>query len=197
MSARIRPALESLLHGLISLGIALLLAGFILTTASQHGRHGNPQLAADSLRMLWSPAVFAGVGALLIANGLVRSVSVVLRAGRRLQPELRAVRRVWRPRVVVPSPTAPPPQDAGASAAAAQASAAASVPSDAYGRACAELGVEPGSDWPVVRATWRRNLSRWHPDQGGSPELWSRKLAAYTLLEAWQQFEHPGGPGGP
>jgi hypothetical protein len=125
--------------------------------------------------MLWSPAVFAGVGALLIANGLVRSVWVVLRAGRGSQPEPRVVRRVWRPRVV----------------------ASASVPPDAYGRACAELGVEPGSDWPVVRATWRRNLSRWHPDQGGSPELWSRKLAAYTLLEAWQQFEHPGGPGGP
>jgi hypothetical protein len=196
MSVRIRPALESLLHGLISLGIALLLAGFILTAASQHGRHGNPQLAADSLRMLWSPAVFAGVGALLFATGLVRSVWVVLRKERGGQPVPRTVRRVWRPRAVAPSPTAPPPQDSEASVQA-PASAQASPPANAYGRACAELGVEPGSDWPVVRATWRRNLSRWHPDQGGSPELWSRKLAAYTLLEAWQQFEHPAGPGGP
>jgi hypothetical protein len=172
MSARIRPALESLLHGLISLGIALVLAGGILATASQHGRHGNAQLAADSLHMLWSPAVFAGVGALLIANGLVRSLWKMRRP------------RLGRPRSVSPSPAAPP------SPAPAQAPAR----PDAYGRACAELGVEPGSPWPVVRAIWRRNLSRWHPDQGGSPELWSRKLAAYTLLEAWQQFEHPGGP---
>ncbi|MCP9806170.1 hypothetical protein KBY71_06520 [Cyanobium sp. T1B-Tous] len=171
-------ALESLLHGLISLGIALVLAGFILATATQHGRHGNPQLAADSLHMLWSPAVFAGVGALLIANGLVRSLWL-------MRPRSSRVR----PRVVVPPRDAPP-----APARAAPAPAEAPAPPDAYSRACAELGVEPGSPWPVVRATWRRNLSRWHPDQGGSPELWSRKLAAYTLLEAWQQFEHPGGP---
>ena len=177
-------ALESLLHGLISLGIALVLAGFILSTATQHGRHGNPQLAADSLHMLWSPAVFAGVGALLIANGLVRSLWL-------MRPRSSRVRS----RVVVPSRDAPPAQAPAATAAPpAAASASAPAPPDAYGRACAELGVEPGSPWPVVRATWRRNLSRWHPDQGGSPELWSRKLAAYTLLEAWQQFEHPGGP---
>lgn len=163
-------ALESLLHGLISLGIALVLAGFILATATQHGRHGNPQLAADSLHMLWSPAVFAGVGALLIANGLVRSLWLVLPRRTRV-----------RPRPVVLSRDAPP------------APPLAPVPPNAYIRACAELGVEPGSPWPVVRATWRRHLSRWHPDQGGSPELWSRKLAAYTLLEAWQQFEHPDG----
>lgn len=175
-------ALESLLHGLISLGIALVLAGFILATATQHGRHGNPQLAADSLHMLWSPAVFAGVGALLIANGLVRSLWLVLPRRTRVRP-VRAVRRVWRPRPVVLSRDAPP----------APAPPPAPVPPDAYIRACAELGVEPGSPWPVVRATWRRHLSRWHPDQGGSPELWSRKLAAYTLLEAWQQFEHPDG----
>ena len=35
MSARIRPALDSLLHGLISLGLGSLLAAFILVGASQ------------------------------------------------------------------------------------------------------------------------------------------------------------------
>jgi hypothetical protein len=74
---------------------------------------------------------------------------------------------------------------------AAPAAAAPERPADAYERACAELGVEPGSAWVLVRSTWRRNLPQWHPDQGGAVEVWRRKLAAYTLLEAWQQFEEP------
>ena len=168
MSARIRPVLDSLLHGLISLGLAALLAAFILVGASQQGGQGNSQLAADSLRMLWSPAIFAGVGVLLIANGLVRGLWLLL--SRPSRPTLR--RRV---------PSRP----------AATAAAAPERPADAYERACAELGVEPGSDWVVVRSAWRRNLPQWHPDQGGDRDIWSRNLAAYTLLEAWQQFEGP------
>ena len=153
MRDRILPALDSLLHGLISLGLGALLAAFILVGASQHGGQGNSQLAADSLRMLWSPAIFAGVGVLLIANGLLRGLWLLLR-----RPVL-------------------------------QAAAAPERPADAYERACAELGVEPGSAWFLVRSTWRRNLPKWHPDQGGAVDVWQRKLAAYTLLEAWQQFE--------
>jgi hypothetical protein len=169
MSSRIRPALESLLHGLISLGLAAILAAFILVGASQQGGQGNSQLAADSMRMLWSPAIFAAVGALLIANGMLRAMWVLLRRQQRARPVL------VRPVLVRSSPgrsaeIAPPPPDA-------------------YRRACAELGVEPGSDWALVRSAWRRSLPRWHPDQGGDCETWSRKLAAYTLLEAWQQFE--------
>ena len=155
MRDRILPALDSLLHGLISLGLGALLAAFILVGASQHGGQGNSQLAADSLRMLWSPAIFAGVGVLLIANGLLRCLWLLLR------------------RSVL------------------QAAAAPERPADAYERACAELGVEPGSAWFLVRSTWRRNLPKWHPDQGGAVDVWQRKLAAYTLLEAWQQFEEP------
>ena len=155
MRDRILPALDSLLHGLISLGLGALLAAFILVGASQHGGQGNSQLAADSLRMLWSPAIFAGVGVLLIANGLLRCLWLLLR----------------RP--------------------VSQAAAAPERPADAYERACAELGVEPGSAWFLVRSTWRRNLPKWHPDQGGAVDVWQRKLAAYTLLEAWQQFEEP------
>ena len=78
MRDRILPALDSLLHGLISLGLGALLAAFILVGASQHGGQGNSQLAADSLRMLWSPAIFAGVGVLLIANGLLRGLWLLL-----------------------------------------------------------------------------------------------------------------------
>ncbi len=162
MRARILPALESLLHGLISLGLGALLAAFILVGAGQQGGQGNSQLAADSLRMLWSPAIFAGVGVLLIANGLLRGLWLLVRP--------------------VPSRPVLP---------AAPAAAAPERPADAYERACAELGVEPGSAWAVVRSTWRRNLPKWHLDQGGAVNVWRRKLAAYTLLEAWQQFEAP------
>jgi hypothetical protein len=160
MRGRILPALESLLHGLISLGLGALLAAFILVGASQQGGQGNSQLAADSLRMLWSPAIFAGVGVLLIANGLLRGLWLLVR------------------RPVLSRPVSP-------------AAAAPERPADAYERACAELGVEPGSGWVLVRSTWRRNLPKWHPDQGGAVDVWRRKLAAYTLLEAWQQFEEP------
>ena len=174
MRAQIRPALDSLLHGLISLGLGALLAAFILVGASQQGGQGNSQLAADSLRMLWSPAIFAGVGVVLIANGLLRGLWLLLGLARlrRVRPVL--VRSPGRSVATEPAVTAvalPPP--------------------DAYQRACAELGVEPGSDWAVVRSAWRRNLPSWHPDQGGDCDTWSRKLAAYTLLEAWQQFEGP------
>lgn len=165
MRDRILPALDSLLHGLISLGLGALLAAFILVGASQHGGQGNSQLASDSLRMLWSPAIFAGVGVLLIANGLLRGLWLL-------------VRRPVLVRPVLSRPVSP-------------AAAAPERPADAYERACAELGVEPGSAWFLVRSTWRRNLPKWHPDQGGAVDVWQRKLAAYTLLEAWQQFEEP------
>jgi hypothetical protein len=173
MSSRIRPALDSLLHGLISLGLGALLAAFILVGASQHGGQGNAQLAADSLRMLWSPAIFAGLGVLLIANGLLRGLWLLLGLTRqqRARPVLVRTVLVGNPPRRPAAPAPPPP--------------------DAYRRACAELGVAPGSDWAVVRSTWRRNLPSWHPDQGGAVDVWLRKLAAYTLLEAWQQFEGP------
>jgi hypothetical protein len=45
---------------------------------------------------------------------------------------------------------------------------------------CGELG----SLWQQVRVARRRNLNPWHPDQGGDPNLWSRRQAAYQLLEA-------------
>ncbi|MCP9777207.1 MULTISPECIES: hypothetical protein [unclassified Cyanobium] len=178
MSARIRPALDSLLHGLISLGLGALLAAFILVGASQQGGQGNSQLAADSLRMLWSPAIFAGVGVLLIANGLLRCLWLLLKRQQRAKPVL------VRPVLVRSTP--------GRTVATEPAVAElAPPPPDAYRRACAELGVEPGSDWALVRSAWRRNLPQWHPDQGGALDVWRRKLAAYTLLEAWQQFEEP------
>ena len=57
-----------------------------------------------------------------------------------------------------------------------------------YQAACRELGLAPGAAWPVVRATWRRQLRQWHPDSGGDPQRWLRRQAAYQLLEAWEAF---------
>ena len=57
-----------------------------------------------------------------------------------------------------------------------------------YREACEELGVLPGSGWQDVRATWRRNVMDWHPDQGGDSRLWVRRNAAYQLLVAWYEF---------
>ena len=74
---------------------------------------------------------------------------------------------------------------------AAPAAAAPEGPAEAYERACAEPGVEQGSGWVLVCSTWRRNLPNWHTDQGGAVDVWRCKLAAYILLEAWQQFEEP------
>ena len=61
-----------------------------------------------------------------------------------------------------------------------------------YQEACEELGVVPGSSWIVVRATWRRNLMHWHPDQGGDAARWIRRNAAYQLLAAWYEFTDDG-----
>ena len=126
--------------------------------------------------MLWSPAIFAGVGVLLIANGLLRCLWLLVRRSSRLLLRRHLLRSPVPSRPVLP---------------AAPAAAAPERPADAYERACAELGVEPGSGWVLVRSTWRRNLPKWYPDQGGAVDVWRRKLAAYTLLEAWQQFEEP------
>ena len=57
-----------------------------------------------------------------------------------------------------------------------------------YREACEELGVLPGSGWQDVRATWRRKVMDWHPDQGGDSRLWVRRNAAYQLLVAWYEF---------
>ncbi len=74
-----------------------------------------------------------------------------------------------------------------------------SISAAAYQEACAELGVLAGASWPEVRASWRRNLLRWHPDQGGDAGRWSRRHAAYQLLEAWHTFSAaaPPSPGAP
>lgn len=181
------PRLRAIRNGLISLAIGALLALALLVHAEQARRQGDPQLARDSLRMLWSPAVFAGVGALF----LLRSIGPPYRLSGARPPQLR-----WRRPAPVHS--AQPQASQARSGAAAAAPAPAPPPplpapadppgGNRYLQACQELGISPGAEWVVVRATWRRQLQHWHPDNGGDPEQWIRKKAAYALLEAWEQF---------
>ncbi|MEA5422319.1 hypothetical protein VB716_14025 [Synechococcus sp. CCY9201] len=165
---------DSLLIGLTSMVIGTVLARFILAMAEQARQSGNLEQAFDSTVMLFSPAIFLLAGAGLISRGLLGLSSALLqrRPRHRSQSE--------------PPPSSGPPT----SSLHAEADPQRAQPGhDRYRRACAELGVLPGSSWPVIRATWRRKLQEWHPDQGGDPELWYRRLAAYTLLEAWERFE--------
>ncbi|WP_411867469.1 hypothetical protein [Vulcanococcus limneticus] len=178
-------------NGLISLALGALLALALLVHAEQARRQGDAELARDSLRMLWSPAVFAGVGVLF----LLRSIGPPYRLPGAMPRQLR-----WRR----PAPVRSARPQAQVSAAQARSSAAAAAPpptpapsppapaappgGDRYLQACQELGVSPGAEWVVVRSTWRRQLQHWHPDNGGDPEQWNRKKAAYALLEAWEQF---------
>ncbi|MFQ6537475.1 MULTISPECIES: hypothetical protein [Aphanothece] len=169
---RPRP-LASLLMGLASLGLAVLVAGFIEEGAKAHLRRGNTHLAADTLAMRWSPAIFALAGALFLGRGLVQTAVL---PWRRSPEHLRA-----------PGPRRPP-ESWRPSRQRQLLRPAAAHGLDHYGRACLELGVEPGSSWSTIRAAWRRSLPEWHPDVGGDPELWHRRMAAYRLLEAWEEL---------
>lgn len=179
--------LRAIRNGLISLAIGALLALALLVHAEQARRQGDPQLARDSLRMLWSPAVFAGVGVLF----LLRSIGPPYRLPEAMPRQLRWHRpapvRSGQPQAAQArsraATAAPPPAPAPSPRA-----SAAPPGGDRYLQACKELGVSPGAEWVVVRATWRRQLQHWHPDNGGDPEQWIRKKAAYALLEAWEQF---------
>ncbi|MCT0224192.1 hypothetical protein [Synechococcus sp. CS-1328] len=186
---------DSLWIGLTSVVIGAVLAAIILAMAEQARRNGNLEQARDSTVMLFSPAIFLLAGGGLISRGLLGLAGALLRrwsrrGGATPHQFSHATGADPSPRHRPQTPPTPAPLPA-----AAKAGPEAAPPSDLRGhdrylRACAELGVPPGSDWPVIRASWRRKLQHWHPDQGGDPELWYRRLAAYTLLEAWERFDH-------
>lgn len=55
-------------------------------------------------------------------------------------------------------------------------------------RCRAELQLGSEADWPAVKKAWRRLVLTYHPDRGGDPQVWLRKLRAY---EALQQLLEP------
>lgn len=187
--SQVRQRLRAIRNSVISLAIAALLALALLAHAEQARRQGDLQLARDSVRMLWSPAVFGGAGVLFLLRGIgppyrlpgrLRSRQAVpVGAARARAAAAPAVQARASAAAAASPPGSPAPEVAPASAPA---------PGDRYQQACQELGVSPGAEWVVVRATWRRQLQHWHPDNGGDPEQWIRKKAAYALLEAWEQF---------
>ncbi|EDY37289.1 DnaJ domain protein [Cyanobium sp. PCC 7001] len=170
---RHRP-LHTLFKGGVSCAVGGLVAVMIDQGVRVHLRHGNHQIAADSLHMLWAPAVFLLVGALLLGQGLIDVLALLVAA------------LPWPRRSAHPGPPVRRAQRYAPAAAARPPLRAVPAAPDPYLQACRHLGVEPGSSWPQIRAAWRRNVTRWHPDAGGDPELWHQRLAAYRLLEASQ-----------
>lgn len=150
--------LERLLLGLLGMGLAVLLSAAIVGRADQAARRGDAQMRQDALLMLWSPAVFAAAGITFVVRAALLPASA---------PALPRPRWAWRPTPVAEFSRPWPSR---------------------YEAACRELGLEPGASWTVVRATWRRQLPQWHPDNGGDPQRWLRRQAAYQLLEAWESF---------
>lgn len=177
--------LRAVRNGLVSLALGALLALALLLHSEQARRQGDLVLARDSLRMLWSPAVFAGVGLVFLLRSIGPPYRLSRSGPRRYQAESPSELHSVPARSSAASAGKPP-----VSPLAAPPPATAAVPAagDRYVQACQELGVSPGADWVVIRATWRRQLHHWHPDNGGEPEQWIRKKAAYALLEAWEQF---------
>jgi len=50
------------------------------------------------------------------------------------------------------------------------------------GDAFRELNLEPGVDWPEIRASYRSLMMRLHPDKGGAAEVAARANEAYRAL---------------
>ncbi len=181
-----------LVLGVASVTAGLLLARLILTAAELHQRSGNGQMAHDALLMLWAPGVLAFAGLVWIVRGLLRSVLQLLRLllGRRAPLQTAAAFAGSPGRAV--SGKAPPGRatsDRAASENVVPGNAGpgnvASVRVEPYLRACAALGVAPGSSWAEIRVAWRRQVPSWHPDRGGDLHLWHQRLEAYRVLEAW------------
>lgn len=177
---------DQIRYGIISVVIGGLLTLLMLANADHERRSGNQQFAEDSLMMLWSPAIFGIGGGLFLTRGLLGEAGWAALRSRRL-PSARSSEALQPRRSGHPGGE---PAAAPARSATLQPSGSDAVPFDnRYRQACAELGVEPGTDWRVIRAIWRSKLQAWHPDQGGSHETWLRKNAAYALLEAWEHFK--------
>ena len=161
---------ERYLRALAKAGICLPSAE-VLRQLIEHGARlrqlqGQPDLAADALRMLWCPALLAGAGVVFLAQAL-------LLAGAGLRRRRSGDRSQARPAASRSHPAPSPWRPARRA--------------DPHLQACVELGLPPGSSWSEIREHWRRQVGRWHPDRGGDLQLWHQRLAAYRLLREREQ----------
>lgn len=60
--------------------------------------------------------------------------------------------------------------------------------SASYSRACKEIEVGDGATLEEIKAHWRRTCKQWHPDYGGSHDIWIRKKRAFDMLVAWREY---------
>jgi len=163
-----RPVPQRCLRALAKAGLCLL-AAEALRQMIEQGAHrllleGEPELAADALRMLWCPALLAAAGALFLLQTLLLVLLPTIAAVAAPRPHHRHV------------PAPPPPRPRRPVR-----------PVEPHLQACIELGLPPGSNWHEIHEHWRRQVSHWHPDRGGDVQLWHQRLAAYRLLREREQ----------
>ncbi|MFM7652332.1 MAG: hypothetical protein ACKO5M_05310 [Vulcanococcus sp.] len=161
-----RRGLRALAKASLCLPAAAMLRQLIEQGADRQLLQGQPDLAADALRMLWCPALLAAAGVLFLLQALLVAGAALRR------------RRVGDR----PAPRRKSSQPARASIARRPAR-----PADPHLRACMELGLPPGSSWSEIREHWRRQVGHWHPDRGGDLQRWHQRLAAYRLLREREQ----------
>ncbi|CAK6690883.1 hypothetical protein IFHNHDMJ_00904 [Synechococcus sp. CBW1107] len=56
-------------------------------------------------------------------------------------------------------------------------------------RCCLELDLNPSTSWSEIRQQWRRRSMAWHPDHGGSLDVWLRKQRAYEALAQLNRWQ--------
>lgn len=160
-------SLSALAKGGLCLLAAQGLRQLIGQGAHQQLLQGQPELAADALRMLWCPALLAAAGAVFLLHGLLLAITAC-RPQQRHASGPRRRRRPW-PERQVRHQRLPV------------------RPVDPHLQACLELGLPPGSSWHDIHAHWRRQVGQWHPDHGGDLQRWHHRLAAYRLLREREQ----------
>ena len=55
-------------------------------------------------------------------------------------------------------------------------------------RAQALIEVDDGATLEEIKSHWRRTCKQWHPDYGGSHDVWIKKKRAFDMLVAWGEY---------
>lgn len=55
-------------------------------------------------------------------------------------------------------------------------------PNSAIDAACREIGIHPQHTYDQLKRHWKLTCRQWHPDTGGSNQLWLQKHKTYEML---------------